>query len=146
VPDSRLVGLLVEPGWLLIGAGAALRLVGPDEWLSGGMVGGCRSGLDGRARGAILGPVAKFFRAEFARELRSAEPAIMQSKVETRSSEILTNNQKLGRAVFSRSSHTGREKFATGPLAAGIEADDRRLAPPRRYRSVRRALACQPRA
>src|SRR4051794_38110574 len=67
---------------------------------------------DGRSR---LGPVAKFFRARFVRELRSAEPASIQLLVEIRASGSPIHNQKLGHAAFSCSSHTGREKFATGP-------------------------------
>src|SRR3954462_15057636 len=63
------------------------------------------------------GPVAKLFRARVVTELRSAEPAFAQLPVETQPSEIPISNHKLGRNAFSRSSHTGREKFATGPAA-----------------------------
>ena len=65
--------------------------------------------------GIEAGPVAKFFRARFVRELRSAEPASTRPKVEVRSSEIPIYNQKLGHTAFSCSSHAGREKFATDP-------------------------------
>ena len=60
------------------------------------------------------GPVAKFFRARFVRELRSAEPEYTQLKVEMRLSEIPIHH-RLGHPALSCSSHTGREKFATGP-------------------------------
>ena len=62
------------------------------------------------------GPVAKFFRARFVRELRSAEPASTRSEVGIRPPEIPVRNQKLCHPALSRGSHTGREKFATGPL------------------------------
>src|SRR4051812_14357135 len=68
-------------------------------------------------RGARHGPVAKFFRARSVGELRSAELAPTQSWVEIRSPETPVYNQKLDRTAFSCSSHTGREKFATGPVS-----------------------------
>src|SRR5689334_10150552 len=66
-------------------------------------------------RGRGGGPVAKFFRARFATELRSAEPILTQLWVEIQSSESPIRNHKLGHPALSRSWHTGREKFATGP-------------------------------
>ena len=60
--------------------------------------------------------VAKFFRARFVRNLRSAEPSLTRPEVEIRSSERPNYNQKLGHAAFSRSSHTGPKNFATGPI------------------------------
>ena len=73
---------------------------------------------DCRADSAIerSGPVAKFFRARFVRKLRSAEPESTQLWVEVRASKSPIHNQKLGHLAFSCSSHTRREKFATGPL------------------------------
>ena len=65
--------------------------------------------------GIFVGPVAKFFRARFVRELRSAEPASTRPEIETRPPKIPVRNQKLCHPTLSRGSHTGREKFATGP-------------------------------
>src|SRR4051812_33665954 len=65
-----------------------------------------------------MGPVAKFFRAQFVRELRAAEPASTQPEVENPPAGSRTHNQKSGRAAFPRSSHVGRKKFATGPPRA----------------------------
>ena len=62
-----------------------------------------------------MGPVAKFLRARFVGKLRSAEPLPTQSGIEIRSSETAVHNQKLDRAAFPCSSHTGREKFADRP-------------------------------
>jgi hypothetical protein len=64
------------------------------------------------------GPVAKFFRARFKAELLSAEPVSIQLLVEIWASRSPAHNQKLGHAALSRSRHTGREKFATGPSTA----------------------------
>src|SRR4051812_22935612 len=51
------------------------------------------------------------------------------------SSEIPTYNQKLGHTAFSRSSHTGREKFATDPAACSTPLE--RVIPSRAwYKSV----------
>ena len=61
------------------------------------------------------GSVAKFFGARFVSGLRFAEPASAQPEVESPPSEIQTRNQKLSCATFSRSWHTARKKFATGP-------------------------------
>src|SRR4051812_48221983 len=89
-------------------------------------------------------PVAKFSRVRFVRELRSAERVSTQLKVEIRPSGSPANNQKLGHATFSRSSHTGRENFATGstyarwaPSSANgpKPAKDAIRAPVRRFRS-----------
>ena len=44
------------------------------------------------------------------------EPASIQLWVEIWLSGSPVHNQKLGHAAFSRGSHTGREKFATGPF------------------------------
>src|SRR3954463_10365628 len=91
--------------------------------------------------GSRAGPVAKFFRARFVTELFSAEPVPTQLWVEIRTSEIPINNQKLGRIAFSGSSHTGREKFSTGPveLRAG---GDTRVAPNASGIPARRHRAC----
>src|SRR4051794_23662136 len=69
-----------------------------------------------RAGCTRLGPVTKFFRARFSREFRSAEPVSAQLWIEMRASGSPIHNQKLGRPAFSRRSHTGRKRFATGPL------------------------------
>ena len=67
------------------------------------------------AAGGNKGPVAKFFRALFGRELRSVGPVLTQLLIEFWPSESPVHNQKLGYAAFSRSSHTGLKNFATGP-------------------------------
>src|SRR5690348_9267029 len=64
--------------------------------------------------GKVDGPVAKFFRARFVRELRSVEPVSTQLLVEFMRSGSPVYNQKLSYATFSRSSHTGLKNFATG--------------------------------
>src|SRR4051794_41735963 len=64
---------------------------------------------------AMEGACAKFLRARFVGKLRSAEPLPTQPEIEIWSSETAVHNQKLDRAAFPCSSHTGREKFATGP-------------------------------
>src|SRR3954470_13581287 len=86
-----------------------------------------------RSRHAFSGPVAKFFRARFVRELRFAEPAFAQSQVEIWPSEIRANNQKLGRIAFACSSHTGREKFATGPPRVRRQGSNAIIAEQARY-------------
>ena len=77
----------------------------------------------------VRGPVAKFFRARFVRELRSAEPVSTQLSIEFWPSESPAHNQKLGHAAFSRSSHTGRKNFATGPPPSGPALPGRLLPP-----------------
>ena len=67
-------------------------------------------------------PVAKFSHARFVRELRSTEPASRRPEVGMRWPEIPFRNQKLGHSTLSRGAHTGREKFATGPLRGRREA------------------------
>jgi hypothetical protein len=69
-------------------------------------------------QGSFSGPVAKFFRVRFVRELRSAELVVTQLEVAIRPSRNPAHNQKLGYPVFPRSSHTGQENFATGPFSA----------------------------
>lgn len=76
------------------------------------------------------GPVAKFFRARFAGEIRSAEPMSSQLLVEIRFSGSPIHNHKLGHAIFSHSSHTGRENFATGPAEARSVKQRERLRGP----------------
>jgi len=66
---------------------------------------------------AGLGPVAKFFRARSVRELRSAQSISAQLWIEIRPFRIQIHNRKLGHPVVSHGSYTGREKFATGPVA-----------------------------
>ena len=61
------------------------------------------------------GPVAKFFRTRFFRELRFVGLVLTQLKIEIRASKNPIHNQQLAHTAFSRSSHTGQEKFATGP-------------------------------
>src|SRR6185312_10232136 len=76
------------------------------------------------------GPVAKFFRARFVSQLRSAEPVSAQSWIEIRLSGRPSHNRKLGRAALSCSSHTGQKNFATGPSGARRRALDGRCANP----------------
>jgi hypothetical protein len=61
--------------------------------------------------------------------VRSAEHESAQLWVEVRASKSPIHNQKLGHLAFSCSSHTRREKFATGPeqhvkVLAEAEATD----------------------
>src|SRR6476469_6732811 len=65
--------------------------------------------------GTFRGPVAKFFRARFVSQLRSAEPVSAQPWIEIRPSGRPSHNRKLGRAALSCSSHTSQKNFATGP-------------------------------
>jgi hypothetical protein len=65
--------------------------------------------------GAKTGPVAKFFHTRFLRELRLVGPASTQLWIEIWASKRPIHNQQLAHIGFSHGSHTGREKFATGP-------------------------------
>ena len=49
-----------------------------------------------------------------------AGPVWTQLLVEIRASGSPVHNQKLGYTAFSGSSHTGREKFATGPIIVPV--------------------------
>src|SRR5215217_3523780 len=80
---------------------------------------------EARHQAAPGGPVAKFFRVRFVRKLRSTEPVSAQLWIEILASGSPIHNQELGRPAFSRRSHTGRKKFATGPFAYSITSSAR---------------------
>jgi hypothetical protein len=77
--------------------------------------------------------------------MRSAEPVSTQLWVEIRPARSPTNNQKLGHPALSHGSHTGREKFATGPglapTAAAMVSRIMRLGAARECRHERRCDA-----
>src|SRR3954454_6860156 len=67
---------------------------------------------------ARIRPMAQIWacRAQFVKKLRYVQPGSTQLRIEIQASGISVHSQKLGYTAFSRSPHTGREKFATGPI------------------------------
>ena len=72
----------------------------------------------------IVGPVEKFFCARFVKELGSVKLVSDQLLVEIQPFRSPIRNHKLDHTACSHSSHTGREKFATGPSGSGEGGGD----------------------